>query len=285
MASAVSEFGRRLLKKGRDDDVLFLAGGVAFNILLAGVPFFLLLASGLGYALGTSTAASNSAVAEFIRDLFPSGADTTQSVLDPVLRDIARTRGTVGLFGAVTFVWFSTRLFGSLRSVFNRVFSVPRGRGIILGKLYDVGLTVSATVLVALWIGASAYIALARTRSVVFLAEFGLHADAVMRPVAYVVGRVVTFGLLTTIFFSLYRLLPNRVVRWQQAATGALASATLFEVARWGFTSIVHRWNPATLYTGTLAAIIVVVFWVYYAALIVIVGGQASQVAEEMRSD
>ncbi|HVZ48826.1 MAG TPA: YihY/virulence factor BrkB family protein [Gemmatimonadaceae bacterium] len=283
MAPAASEFGRRLLRKGGDDDVLFLAGGVAFNILLAGVPFFLLLAAGLGYALGTSAAAANSAVAGFIRNLFPAGADASHSVLDPVLRDIARTRGRVGLVGGVTFVWFSTRLFGSLRSVFNRVFCVPRRRGILVGKLHDAGLTLAATVLVVLWIVASAYIALARTRGVVFLTGLGLHAEGVMRPLTYVVGRALTYALLVGIFYSLYRVLPNRAVASRQAATGAVVSATLFEAARWAFALVVHRWNPATLYTGTLATIIVVVFWVYYAALIVILGGEASQVAEDMR--
>jgi membrane protein len=263
--------------------VLFLAGGVAFNILLAGVPFFLLLASGLGYALGTSTAASNNAVAGFIRDLFPAGVDARQSVVDPLLRDIARTRGTVGIFGAVAFVWFSTRLFGSMRAVFNRVFAVPRGRGILLGKLYDVGLTLAATGLVVVWIAMSAYIALARTRGVAFLADLGLHADAVMGTVAYVVGRAVAFALLMAIFFALYKLLPYRKVRAEQALIGAGAAALMFEAARWVFAFVVHRWNPATLYTGTLAAIVIVVFWVYYAALIVITGGEASQVIEEMR--
>jgi len=256
---------------------------VAFNILLAGVPFFLLLAAGLGYALGTSATASNTAVATFIRDLFPAGADASHSVVDPILRDVARTRGTAGLVGGVAFVWFSTRFFGSLRTVFNRIFGVPRGRGILLGKLYDVGLTLSATVLVVLYISASAYMALARSRGVAFLADLGLHADALMRPVTYAIGRAAAFALLLGIFFSLYKLLPNRAVRWQQALTGAAISAGLFELARWAFALVVHRWNPGTLYTGALATIVVVVFWVYYAALIVIVGGQASQILEEMR--
>lgn len=256
---------------------------MAFNILLAGVPFFLLLAAGLGYALGTSASASNTAVAEFIRDLFPVGADASHSVVDPILRDVARTRGTVGLFGAVAFVWFSTRLFGSLRAVFNRIFAVPRGRGILLGKLYDVALTLSASVLIVLYITASAYMAIARTRGVAFLADLGLHADALMRPVTYAIGRGVAFALLLAIFFSLYKLLPNRSVRWEQALTGAAVSAGMFEVARWAFAFALHHWNPGTLYTGALATIVVVVFWVYYAALIVIVGGQASQVVEEMR--
>ena len=95
----LADFGRRLWVKGGEDDVLFLAGGVAFNILLAGVPFFLLLASGLGYVLGKSQAASNTAVIDFITDLFPDTWSGKGSVLDPVVKDIVRTRGTVGTFG------------------------------------------------------------------------------------------------------------------------------------------------------------------------------------------
>jgi membrane protein len=276
-----ADFGRRLYRKGVKDDVLFLAGGVAFNILLAGVPFFLLLASGLGYALGTSDAASSGAVGVFVTDLFPGALSGKGSLLDPIISDIVRTRGTAGALGAVAFLWFSTRLFGSLSTVFRRVFDVPTGRGIIHGILFDLWMTIAATALVVAWIVTSAYIALARTRGVAFLASMGLHSDVVMRPIAYGTGRLVTFGLLVAIFYALYEVLPFRKVRWQQAIFGALTSAVLFEIARWVFNWVVHRWNPATLYTGTLAAIIVVVFWIYYGALIVIIGGAASQVREE----
>lgn len=282
MPAEVADFGRRLWKKGHEDDVLFLAGGVAFNILLAGVPFFLLLGSGLGYALGTSADVSNGAVAAFITDLFPGAWNGTGSMLDPIIRDIVRTRGPAGAFGGIAFVWFSTKLFGSLRTVFNRVFDVPTRHGIFLGKLYDVWFTVVATALIVAWLVASAYIAIARTRGVAFLAKVGLHSDIVMAPITYITGRLVAFVLFTSIFFLLYKALPYRFVRWQQALTGALASAVLFEMARGVFSFILHQYNPATLYTGALAAIIVVVFWIYYGALIVIIGGEASQVHERV---
>lgn len=278
--AAVVGFGRELYRKLDKDDVLFLAGGVAFNILLAGVPFFLLLAAGLGYALGTSEVASGTAAAEFITALFPATVGGSGTVLDPIIRDIVRTRGAAGAFGAVAFVWFSTRLFGSMRGVFNRVFDVPRGRGVIHGKLFDVWLTIASATLVVMWIATSAYIALARTRGVALLADLGLHSEAVMQPLTYVSGRLVTFGLVVAIFFALYKLVPFRHVRRQQAMLGAVTGAALFEVARFAFTWIITRWNPATLYTGTLAAVIIVVFWVYYAALIVLIGAEVSQVQE-----
>jgi membrane protein len=266
--------------KAGKDDLFFLAGGVAFSILLAGVPFFLLLASGLGYALNKSDDASTSAAVDFIQDLFPATFSGSGSVLDPVMHDVVRTRGTAGVVGAVAFIWFSTRLFGAMRSVLLHVFEVPHGHGMVWGKLFDTVLTLASTVLIVVWIAVSAYIAIARTDSVAFLNQLGLHADKVMLPLTYFIGRVLAFALLAALFTALYKLLPNRPVRWHQAAVGGVTSATLFEIARNAFTYVVHHVNPATWYTGTLAGVIVVMFWVYYAALIFVIGGEVSQVYE-----
>jgi membrane protein len=274
---------RGIWAKGAEDDALFLAGGVAFNILLAGVPFFLLLASGIGYAMNKSLDASSGAVTDFIGNLFPSKWSGDGTFLDPVLHDVVRTRGKAGAFGAVAFIWFSTRLFGSMRTVLTKTMDVPRGHGIVFGKLFDVLLTIVATALIVAWVAFSAYIALARSNGVELLRGLGMPIEHMMGPLTYVAGRVVAFLLFVAIFFALYKVLPNRKVRWQQAAFGAVASAVLFEIARTVFAWVVQRWNPASLYTGTLSAIIVVVFWVYYAALIFVLGGELSQVHERRR--
>ena len=283
--AVVKDYGRRIWRKAGRDDVFFLAGGVAFGILLAGVPFFLLLASGLGYALNQSDDAASTAAAAFAQNLFPATMDGAGSFLDPVLQEVVRTRGTAGLLGAVAFVWFSTRLFGSMRSVLARVFEEPQGRGVVWGKLFDIVLTIAATALIVAWVALSAYIALARSNGVELLSEMGMHTDAVMRPLTYVVARIVAFALLSALFFALYKVLPHRRVRWQQAAIGGVTSAFLFELSRAAFTFVVQHNNPASLYTGTLAAVIVVVFWVYYAALIFVLGGEMSQVHEDRLTD
>lgn len=273
-------YARAVWDKAGRDDLFFLAGGVAFGILAAGVPFVLLLASGLGYSLNTSGEASHAAAVEFIQNLFPATLGGTGSLIDPVMHEVVRTRGTVGVFGAVAFIWFSTRLFGSMRSVLLHVFEVPQGHGIVLGKLFDIVLTLATTLLTVLWVAVSAYIALARSSGVELLSSWGLHAEQVMLPLTYVVGRIVAFVLLGALFTVLYKLLPNRPVRWKQAAVGGATSALLFELARNGFSFAMQHYNPASWYTGTLAAVIVVMFWVYYAALIFVLGGEFSQVYE-----
>jgi membrane protein len=262
-----------------------MAGGVAFNLLLAGLPFFFLLASGIGFLLGTSEDASSGAVTGVVRDLFPDATPGSGSIFDPLVRDIVQTRGKTGAFSALAFLFFSTRLFGSLRGVFNRAFDVPKGRHVVVSKLHDLGLTLAATILFSAWVSLSAYFVIARSRGVEFLASIGLHDEAIMGTLTYASGRLLTFALLLGIFFALYTLIPNRKVSREQAFFGAFVGAALFEVARLVFTWVIMRWNPATLYSGTIAAIIIVVFWVYYAALILILGGMASQIREHLRTE
>jgi membrane protein len=276
----VAAYARAMFDKAGKHDLFFLAGGVAFSILLAGVPFVLLLASGFSFALNTSDEASHAAAVEFIQNLFPATWSGTGSVIDPVMHEVVRTRETAGVFGAVAFVWFSTRLFGSMRTVLQHVYEVPQGRGIVWGKLFDALLTVAATMLIVLWVAVSAYLALARSSGVELLSRWGLHAESVMLPVTYVVGRALAFVLFGGLFTVLYKLLPNRRVRWEQAAVGGVTSAVLFEIARSGFAFVVHHYNPASWYTGTLAAVIVVMTWVYVAALIFVLSGEFSQVYE-----
>ena len=58
----------------------------------------------------------------------------------------------------------------------------------------------------------------------------------------------------------------------------------MFEGAKFIFTLYVLSFNPSSLYTGTIAALVVIVFWVYYSALIFILGGEVGQVYELRRT-
>ena len=44
------------------------------------------------------------------------------------------------------------------------------------------------------------------------------------------------------------------------------------------FGACVRSFDPGSLYSGTLAALIIVVLWTYYAAIIFILGGEVAQV-------
>ena len=279
------DYAKRVWDNSAEDNVLFLAGGIAFNILLAAVPFFLLLIAGVTYLLPVlyrGQVEPSGAVSFFIDRLLPAHEEAPTSPIHKLVTDILRTRTSFTIYGAIGFIWFSTRLFGSLRTVLAEVFDIEHERGIIQGKLFDIQLTIVATLLFVASTAINTYLSVATRSGVAFLGKLGLRRD-VMGGLEYWTGRAIAFLFIAWMFFSLYKYLPVRRVRWRSAWIAALFTSGMFEAARWIFSAYVRTFNPGSLYTGTLTAIVVVVVWTYYAALIFILGGEVGQVYELRR--
>jgi membrane protein len=276
------DYAKRVWDNAGEDNVFFLAGGIAFNILLAAVPFALLLITGLAYLLNQSAESSTQTVSELLDRLLPGNLTAGRDLLHRVIAEAISTRGRVGLLSAIGFIWFSTRLFGSLRSVLADVFDIEQERGIVAGKIFDVKITVISTLLVVAYTFLSAYLAIATSRGVAVLQQAGVRAD-VMGAFEYWLGRAVAFAFIGAMFYGLYKYLPNRHIRWQTALLASMFAGALLELAKSAFGYYIQSFDPGSFYTGTLAAFVIVVFWVYYAALIFILGGEVAQVYDLRR--
>ena len=271
------DYAKRVWDNSGEDNIFFLAGGIAFNILLAAVPFVLLFASALGYLLNQSAEASSAEINEIIDQFLPANPSGEQSPLAGVLIDIVQSRQAIGLYSVIGFIWFSTRLFGSLRSVLALIFDIDSDRGIVAGKIFDVQITILSSLLLVAYTALNAYLALATTQGLTFLDQIGVRKD-IMGALEYNIGQAIAFLFIALMFFALYKFLPNRRIRWQMALVGSLFTSLLLEVAKRVFGAYVRSFDPGSLYSGTLAALIIVVLWTYYAAIIFILGGEVAQV-------
>jgi membrane protein len=282
--AALQDYVRRVWDNSAEDNIFFLASGVAFNIILATIPFFLLVVSGLGYVLNMSPTTSLANVSSLLDRLMPpgQGASTARDLVHSLLLDLIRGRSRVGLYGAIGFIWFSTRLFGSLRSVLASVFDIDRDRGIIAGKWFDVRVTIIATVLVVGYTALSAYLAIATTRGAQLLSELGVEART-MGSLQYNAGRALAVLMVGLIFLCLYKYLPSRHIRLKKAMVSAGVAVVLFQLAKAAFRIYLRHFNPGSVYTGALAAGVIVFLWVYYLALVFVIGGEVGQVYELRR--
>lgn len=278
------DYAKRVWDNSGEDNVLFLAGGIAFNIMLAAVPFILLLVTGVSYTLPHLFGSVNST--EMVRNaldrLLPATDGARDPRLDKLITDLINARGSIQIYSSIGFVWFSTRLFGSLRTVLAEVFDIENERGIIEGKIFDIKITVIGSLLFVASITVTTYVALATSRGASALVTLGLRKD-VMGSVEYWIGRGLAFILIALMFFALYKFLPVRRVRTKTAWVATLFTALAFEAARSIFSIYVKTFNPGSLYTGTVTTVVIVVVWFYYAALIFILGGEVGQVFELRR--
>jgi membrane protein len=277
------DYARRVWDNSGEDNIFFLAGGLAFNILLAAVPFFLLVVTGLTYLLDRDAASSSALITSMLEALLPPQADVVRTAILTILNDVLRARASLAIYSAIGFIWFSTRLFGSLRSVLAEVFDVENERGIVAGKIFDIKITVIASALIVLYAALSFYLAIYTRSGVQLLAELGIRAEAI-GSLQYWLGQLVAFTVIFLMFFALYKFLPLRRVRARAAVVAALFTTALFELARHVFARFIGSFHPGSLYTGTIAALVIAVVWVYYSALIFIVGGEVGQVYELRRT-
>ena len=278
------DYLKRIWDNCAEDNVLFLAGGIAFNILLASIPFFLLLVSSLAYLLPALTeVAPATAMHQFVDRLLPVRSATSGTWVHTTIDEIMRTRGSVTVWSALLFAWLSTRLFGSLRTALADVFDIEQERSIIRGKIFDFQITVVSTILFVASTLVSSYLAVVTTRGLISLQHVGLRED-VLTGAEYWIGRGLAFMFITLMFFSLYKYLPVRKVKTRTALLAAAFAGTLFELAKNAFALVIVSLNPQSIYTGAIAAIVVVVVWTYYAALIFLIGGEVGQVYELRRT-
>lgn len=247
------------------------------------MPFVLLLISGIALLLGREPDEAARTVTGLLLAFLPSDASSAADLLRGIVTDVLRTRGAVTIYAAVGFAWFSTRLFGSLRSVLALIFD-GTDRGIVVGKLFDFGATIVATMAVVVYIAMSAYLDLATTQGVQLLMRLGLRESA-MSGLTYVGGRLLGITIVFGFFYAMYHGLPRRRPSVRTALVAAAAASLMFEVARHVFAWLVRHFDPSSLYTGTIAAIVAVVFWTYYGSLLFLIGGELAQAAELRRAE
>jgi membrane protein len=277
------DYAKRVWDNAGEDNVLFLAGGIAFNILLAAVPFVLLLVWGFAAILHKQPVEANRLVVNYLDRVLPSHVESPDAPSHKIIEDILNAHAQLGIWSAVGFVWFSTRLFGSLRTVLASVFDIEQERGIIQGKIFDIKITVLSTILITANALISTYVLIATKTSRQVLEDLGIRKDVMGQASAWGTHLVGSL-LLGVMFFALYKFLPIRRVRAKTAWVAALFTTVMFELAKVAFNVYVSSFDPGSLYTGAVAAIVVVVFWVYYAALIFILGGEVGQVYELRRT-
>ena len=272
------DYLRRIWHHSAEDDLLFLASGVAFGILLAALPFGLLVMSVLAFALNETPERTALSVHQLLDMLLPQhtgGEESVHGLIDGVLQ----SRSALGIWGAIGYFWFTARLFGALRSALSQVLDFGTQRGVVAGKLHDFRLTLVATFLITGYLTLSAYVAIATTRGVELFVSLGLRSD-VMSGVEQALGRLLALILVTALIFVLYRFIPVRGIPTRAALVGAATAAIMFELTRTAYAALTGFLSPATIYTGALYTIVSVVFWVYYAAIIFLIGGEVARVHE-----
>ncbi len=268
---------RRIYEGAAEANVPFLASGLTFDALLAAIPLVLLALALVGHLLSAGADRAQLEIHDYVRRFLPAGDASAFAPVLTILEGIAQQRSTLGLLGVPLFVWFSTRLFGSLRAALCEVFDTEETRSWVRGKLTDVGLVLATGLLFVLNTALSEGAAVLARR------------NAALGFLEYFSAQLLAFVFVLAMFIIVFKVAPARRVRWDTALVAAVVCATGFEVAKQllGF-YFEHFVSPDQLVSdATLGGILLFVGWTYYMTLVFLIGGQIAQVYElrrQMRS-
>jgi len=273
------DFTVRVYKKAEEDDIFFLAGGIAFNMLVVAIPFILLIVAIFGYILPAVDEDPIRAAVDYVTSILPPSRDVREHT-ERLVTGIIGGRKRYGTIGLVLFVWTSTRLVGTLRTVLRDIFDIPDDRGIIAGKIFDAQIVVVAGTLFLANTAITLALEGVRAQGTEWLESRDL---PMIRVADTLYAQILAFVFIFAMFVLMYRYLPARRVPLRVALVAAGFSAVSWELLKGGFAwYVTYVANFATTY-GNIATAIVLVFWIYYSAMVFILGGEVGQVYQMYR--
>lgn len=92
----------------------------------------------------------------------------------------------------------------------------------------------------------------------------------------YLINLIITFLITTILLGIIYKVLPNAEIHWKDVAAGAVFTAVLFMLSKFGITLYVRKSNLGSSY-GAAGSILVLFAWIYFSSMILYFGAEVTK--------
>jgi len=249
-----------------EDQASSISAALAFYCAFSLAPLLIIIVSIAGWIVGGELAYSY--VGNQLTMLF--GEQSAKLILE-AMRGAQSTEGTwATIVSVVMLLVGASTVFAALESALQQVWggrgSLSRGwRSFVRSRLISFGFILA--------IGFLLLVSLTLTTALAALRGY------VLRHFEGMVGILASMDFLLSILLGtglvalMYRYLPARRLAWRHVITGALVTALLFHLGRWGIGLYLGRATQPTAY-GAAASFAALLLWLYYSAQIFLFGAE-----------
>lgn len=248
------------------DDAFSRGASIAYFTLFSLAPVLLVIIAVAGMVFGQE--AAQGAIVDQLSGLM--GRDTA-AALQAMLRSASdRFSGTLAtLIGLATVLLAATGVFGEVQMALNAIWKAKSRRStlsrLMRARIASLGLVIA--------LGFVLMVSLVLSAALTAFAEF---LKTIVPGVALVVTAidvVISGSLIAGVFTVMYKVLPDRLVRWRDALPGALFATLLFEGGKYLIALYIGQTDIASSFGGA-GAIIVMLLWIFYSAQIFLLGAE-----------
>jgi membrane protein len=275
-ASAWRAVLTRTWKEAGDDNVGFLAAGIAFYAFLAFVP--LLAAMVLVYGL----AADPQTVAHHIGKLFATLPRDAASLIADQLKSLTATPKSAK--GLSLVVALALALYGASKGAsgvviaLNIAYELKETRSFIKTTILSLAMTVGGLLVIMLAVGA-----ISVSAAIEHILPFSSPVvHFLVQALAWAVAVVaVAVGLA-----AIYRFAPNRTeATWVWVSPGSATATLLWLLGTVGFGLYVSNFGSYNKTYGSLGGVVVFLTWLYLTGYIVLMGGELNSELEKEQAE
>lgn len=204
------------------------------------------------------------------------GGDTAQDI-EAIIGNASQSKGSTlaTLLGIATLIFGATGVFYQMQQILNKMWEVkPKPKQMILkiikDRIFSFGLILAVGFLLLVSLTLSAGLS-------AFSDWVSVHLSESLNVVFHVADIALSLAIITILFASIYKFLPDAQIRWKDVWPGAILTALLFTLAKFALGLYFGKSDPGSTY-GAAGSIILIMLWVSYAGLILLFGAEFTQV-------
>ena len=255
-----------------EDDAPSLGAALAYYTVFSLAPLMTIAIAIAGFFFGKEAAQGQ--IFDELRGLL--GEEGGKAVQEMVQSANAQpTAGVVATVISVIMLLFgASGVFGQLQASLNAIWGVKAkpGRG-VLGLIKDRLLSFGFTLVV----GFLLLVSLLLTAGMALMADWigGLMPGS--EALAYILNIVLSLSMITLLFATIFKFLPDAKIAWHDVWIGAFLTALLFTIGKFALGIYLGKSGVASSY-GAAGSLIVLLLWVYYSSQILFFGAEFTQV-------
>jgi len=255
------------------------AGAMAFYSVFSLAPLMILFVSVAGILFGEDAARGE--IAAQIESLV--GSQAAEAVEGAIQRSRIEESGILPtVLGALALLFGATTVFAQVQAALNNLWGV-RARPSRSGLMSFIRTRLLSLSLI-LVIGFLLLVSFALSVAIGIVTRFA--ADRIPVPNLLALGADLSLTLIvvTLLFATVYKVLPDVHLGWRDMWKGAFVAAALFTVGQYAISYYLTRTAPGSAY-GAAGALVIVLMWVYYSSLILLFGAAVTRIAVRERGD
>jgi membrane protein len=200
------------------------------------------------------------------------GPDAAKQIQDIIKNAAVTGKGTLAAtIGIVTLLIGATTVFAEIQDSINQIWGLkPKPKlglmKMVMSRLLSFGVIASLGFLLLVSLGVSAILDALSQR---LMAAFPDVAVIIF----YILNLLITFVVITTLFGVIFKVLPDARIRWKDVMAGAIATAVLFMIGKFGISLYIGKSNVGSTY-GAAGSLVILLLWIYYSSIILYFGAE-----------